>query len=238
MDSSRTPIRTYVVVTLLCFLIVKLGFTSVFLCSKGSVLPFSFWESSAAMAKDGRGSEADSRATKSAPSSPSPASPGAPDVIMLQREIASLEAQLNGLKTDLERYSRLLGPGGITPETLEQERLHLEQERQQLDEERKRLNALKHEIDEKLVKITNIQTSVQSTLDEKKTVRDERIKHLTKIYSAMPPEKAALLVEKLHMDTIIALFSKMRGDNVGLILPHISPNKAVMISERLAKLRL
>jgi flagellar motility protein MotE (MotC chaperone) len=212
------------------------------------------------MAKDGQESTTENRATKSAPSSPSPAPPREPDVVMLQGEIDSLEAQLNGLRVDLGKYSRLLsfeaqlnglkadlkkyskvlgpGGGGISPETLEQGRLHLEQERLELDEERKRLDALKHEIDDKLAKITNMQTSVQRALDERKTVSDERIKHLTKIYAAMPPEKAAILVEKLQMDTIIALFSKMRGDNVGLILPHMSPNKAATISERLAKLRL
>ena len=123
-----------------------------------------------------------------------------------------------------------------SPKALEAKRLQLEEERAQLDKERTRLEALKNEIDEKLSKITEIQSAIQSTLDKKEVENNKRIKHLIKVYKAMPPKKAAMLVEKLDMKIIIALFSKMKGENVGQILPYVSTEKAAKISERLAKL--
>jgi flagellar motility protein MotE (MotC chaperone) len=51
----------------------------------------------------------------------------------------------------------------------------------------------------------------------------------------MPPKKAASLIEKLDMNVIISLFSSMKGENVGQILPYVSAEKAAAISERLAK---
>ena len=108
-------------------------------------------------------------------------------------------------------------------------------ERQRLEEERKRLTTLKQEIDLKLVRLEKIQDAIQSKLDEQKAFGDQRIKHLIKIYTTMPPKKAAGLIEKLDMDVIISLFSSMKGENVGQILPYVSAEKAAAISERLVK---
>ncbi|MBW2265603.1 MAG: hypothetical protein JRF28_05435 [Deltaproteobacteria bacterium] len=123
-----------------------------------------------------------------------------------------------------------------SPEALEVKRLQLEEERAQLDEERKRLEALKNEIDEKLSKVTKIQAVIQKELGKKEDASHKRIKHLIKVYEAMPPKKAAVLIEKLSMEVIIALFSQMKGEDVGQILPYVSPEKAAKISERLATL--
>lgn len=125
-----------------------------------------------------------------------------------------------------------------TPEALEIKWKQLEQKEQALAEERKRLAALKEEINQKLLKITKIQKAVRSDLEQKEAVRSGRIKHLIKVYQTMPPRKAAVLVDKLDMDVIIALFSEMKGENVGQILPYVSAEKAAKISERLAKLGL
>lgn len=118
---------------------------------------------------------------------------------------------------------------------LEQNRAQTEVERQRLEEERKRLTTLKQEIDLKLVRLEKIQDAIQSKLDEQKAFGDQRIKHLIKIYTTMPPKKAASLIEKLDMDVIISLFSNMKGENVGQILPYVSAEKAAAISERLVK---
>lgn len=125
-----------------------------------------------------------------------------------------------------------------TPEALEIKWKQLEQKEQALAEERKRLAVLKEEINQKLLKITKIQKAVRSDLEQKEAVRDGRIKHLIKVYQTMPPRKAAVLVDKLDMDVIIALFSEMKGENVGQILPYVSAEKAAKISERLAKMGL
>jgi flagellar motility protein MotE (MotC chaperone) len=104
-----------------------------------------------------------------------------------------------------------------------------------VEEEPKRLTTLKQEIDVKLARLEKIQDAIQAKLDEQKALGDERIKHLIKIYTIMPPKKAASLIEKLDMNVIISLFSSMKGENVGQILPYVSAEKAAAISERLVK---
>ncbi|NVL91055.1 MAG: hypothetical protein HWN69_08730 [Desulfobacterales bacterium] len=130
-----------------------------------------------------------------------------------------------------------LDPGKIGEglEILERKRAEIEMERQQLEKEREQLTVLKQEIETRLIRLSEIQESVQAKLDERETTRNKKIKHLIKIYTTMAPKKAAALIEKLDMEVIMELFSTMKGEYVGQILPHVSAEKAAKISERLAK---
>jgi len=200
--SGRFPfVRSQVQVTLLCFLIVKLGLISIFVCAERPVFPVPILESNLALAKDAQDQPTKSRVLDSA-SAPqaSPHTQGA----------------------------------GASLGALEQNRAQIEVERRLLELERKQLTTLKEEIDLKLARLEKIQDAIQSKLDEHKALGDQRIKHLIKIYTTMPPKKAAGLIEKLDMDVIISLFSRMKGENVGQILPYVSAEKAAAISERLA----
>ncbi|MBW2001714.1 MAG: hypothetical protein JRI30_04265, partial [Deltaproteobacteria bacterium] len=69
----------------------------------------------------------------------------------------------------------------------------------------------------------------------KKTVQTQKLKHLIKAYSAMKPQKAASLIEKLDMTFSIELLSRMKGDAVGNILSFIEIDKAAKISEQLVR---
>jgi len=126
-------------------------------------------------------------------------------------------------------------PTGASLGVPEQDRAQIEVERQRLEEERRRLATLKQEIDLKIARLEKIQDAIQTKLDEQKAFGDQKIKHLIKIYTTMPPKKAAGLIEKLDMDVIISLFSNMKGENVGQILPYVSADKAAAISERLVR---
>ena len=124
---------------------------------------------------------------------------------------------------------------GASVEILECKRAEIETERRQLERERKQLTALKQEIEAYLIQLSEIQDSIQRKLDEQEIISDNKIKHLIKIYTTMAPKKAAALIEKLDMEVIIELFSKMKGEHVGQILPHVSAEKAAKISEHLAR---
>jgi flagellar motility protein MotE (MotC chaperone) len=201
--SGRYPVtRSQVQVTLLCFLIVKLGLISVFVCAKRPVFPVPILESNVALAKDAQEKPTKDRAPDSA----------------------------SALQTSPD--SRQPGASSVA---LEQTRAQIEVERRRLEEERKQLTALKQEIDVKLGRLEKMQDAVQSKLDEQKVLGNQRMKQLIKIYTTMPPKKAAGLIEKLDMNVIISLFSKMKGENVGQILPYVSAEKAAAISERLVR---
>jgi len=232
-----TPVRSYVLITLLGFLVIKLGFAGMLLVAKKTTKPWDVWEGRTALAKDEQKEEKKSIAKKE-PSDKTSSSPSeTPDLARLQEEIASLETHLKTINVDINKYFQSASPETrISPETLEQKRLQIEKERHELNQERERLDALKQEIAKNLAKLTKIQSEVQGKLNERKAIREERVKHLIQIYTTMPPKKAAALIDKLEMEVIISLFSRMKGDNVGQILPYVSPEKAAHISERLAKL--
>lgn len=120
-------------------------------------------------------------------------------------------------------------------QALELERAKLKTERLLIDEERKRLNALKDETGAKLAELARLQQTMQKQVVDKKSADSQKIQRLIKIYTAMPPKKAAALIDKLDMSVIISLFSNMKGETVGQILPFVSADKAAQISEQLAK---
>ncbi|NVM22124.1 MAG: hypothetical protein HWN68_10140 [Desulfobacterales bacterium] len=206
MGGRRAPIRSHVQVTLLCFLIVKLGLISIFVCTKRPLLSVPILETKPALATD-----AQEKAEESEP----------PGSVSDTVQVASGDTQ----------------DADATMDVLELKRAQIEEERRLLEEERKRLTAMKQEINGRLARLTEIQNAIQSKLDKQKTIHDKRIKHLIKIYTVMPPKKAAVLIENLDMEVIIALFSKMKGETVGQILPYMSTEKGAKISERLAQLR-
>jgi flagellar motility protein MotE (MotC chaperone) len=157
----------------------------------------------------------------------------------IQKKIGLLQSQINELNSDITILSEsITQANSINPETLEKKRIDLENEKKEIDAEKESLNALKAEIDRKVVELTNIQETVRNDLEKKKIVQENRIKQLIKVYTTMPPKKAAALIEKLEMEVVMELFSQMKGENVGEILPYVSPEKAAKISEQLAKTNL
>jgi flagellar motility protein MotE (MotC chaperone) len=124
---------------------------------------------------------------------------------------------------------------GKKTKILEQKRAEVEAARRQLERERKQLMALKQKIEADLVKLAEIQDIVQRKLDEHKTIRSNKIKHLLKIYTTMAPKKAVALIEELDMELVMELFSQMKAEHVGQLLPHMSAEKAAKIGEHLAK---
>jgi flagellar motility protein MotE (MotC chaperone) len=239
MRSNHSPIKGYVLSALLGFLIIKLVFSGLFVYSGRLIMPWGVWDDGTAMAEDEKETEETQPKQETEPAGGDQKTPDVPELSDIQSKIGSLETQLKEINQNLNNYSQHLPrTSGISPETLEQKRVQLEKERMELDAEREKLKGLRQEIDEKVAKLEKIQAAVRSDLEQKKMVQDARIKHLIKVYTTMPPKKAAVLIEKLEMEVIIALFSTMKGENVGQILPYVAPEKAALISERLAKLDL
>ncbi len=97
------------------------------------------------------------------------------------------------------------------------------------------LVAIQNELNNKLEKLTQLRNEIRSEIAGKKAVEAKKLKHLIKIYSAMKPQSAAVLIEKLDKNLAVELFSKMKGDAVGKILSYVDTGKAAAISEGLVK---
>jgi flagellar motility protein MotE (MotC chaperone) len=111
----------------------------------------------------------------------------------------------------------------------------LNKEEEDLAKKRAELMALQEEINNKIAILTQLRKEIMAQMAIKEIVEEKKLKHLIKAYSAMKPQKAASLVERLDMDFAIALLSKMKGDVVGNILSFVDTEKAARISEQLAK---
>jgi flagellar motility protein MotE (MotC chaperone) len=134
----------------------------------------------------------------------------------------------------------------LESEVIQREREKMIRERQKLENERQHLETVKKEIDQKIARLTEIQTTVQKKIKKQEdlitqyksmqeSTMDNQFKHLLKIYTSMRAKKSAMLIEKLDMDIAIRLLSNMKGEKVGQILSYVSPEKAAALSEQLAK---
>lgn len=97
------------------------------------------------------------------------------------------------------------------------------------------LMALQEEINNKIAILTQLRKEIMAQMAKKKIFEEKKLKHLIKAYSAMKPQKAASLIERLDIDFATELLSKMKGDVVGNILSFVDTEKAARISEHLAK---
>lgn len=207
--------RSGLAATILAFLIIKVSLAGIFLHAKRAGLVASLFDSTPALAEDADAGADGKKTPEPLKDDPSSASAG------------SSSTQLPGAVGAVKNV-------GDNLETLERKRSEIETEREMLEMERQKLAAIKQEIETKLVKLAEIREELQRKLDEQKAIQDARTKHLIKIYTTMPPKRAAALIEKLDMKVILELFSGMKGEQVGAILPHVSEEKAAKISELLA----
>jgi flagellar motility protein MotE (MotC chaperone) len=111
----------------------------------------------------------------------------------------------------------------------------IEKEEEELVKKRAELIAIQENINNKIAKLTQLSNEIRAQMTIKKTVQEQKLKHIIKAYSAMKPQKAASLIEKMEITFAIELLSKMKGDVVGNILSFIETDKAVRMSEQLAK---
>jgi len=98
---------------------------------------------------------------------------------------------------------------------------------------------LKKEIDQKLEDLNEIQTQLtlfaKQLAEREEALNSAKIGHLVSLYSAMDPAKAAQIMDKLNLDTVVLILSKMRGKIAGQILAALETEKGALISEKLSK---
>jgi len=124
-------------------------------------------------------------------------------------------------------------------EELENKRRELAVREEELRKKEEELLILKKDIENKLAKLSQLQTELQGQLqknvDAANQSQEKRLKHLVGAYSAMKPDKAAGLIEKLNDDVALQILSAMKSKDVGAILSFVDTEKAARLSQRLAR---
>lgn len=92
---------------------------------------------------------------------------------------------------------------------------------------------VRKELDEKLAKLTSIQSEIKDQLDAIKGVESAEFTNLVKIYSVMSPSKVAPLLNSMDDPAVVKIFRAMKVDQVAKIMPKLTQDKAVSVSQGL-----
>jgi len=116
-------------------------------------------------------------------------------------------------------------------------KVEVEKEKERLRREREELLAIREEISRKLTDLSHIRNEIKAQMETKKFHEEQRMKHLVKAYTAMKPQAAAGLIERLELPFAVEVLSRMQGDAAGGILSFVDKEKAARISQGLVKAR-
>jgi flagellar motility protein MotE (MotC chaperone) len=114
-------------------------------------------------------------------------------------------------------------------------KMEIEKEKESIRREREELLAIQGEINKKLGDLSQLRNEIKAQMEVKKSMEEQRMKQLVKVYSAMKPQVAAGLIERLDLSFAVEVLSRMQGDTVGSILSFVDKDKAARICQELAR---
>lgn len=118
---------------------------------------------------------------------------------------------------------------------LEDRRTELERREQALDLRERLADLAEQKVAERVVKLENLQKSIESLLKNMSGKEDEELVQLAKIYESMKPAAAAGVLDKLDNAIVYDLFRRMKQKTSAKIMEKMSPPKVRVITEMLAE---
>lgn len=113
----------------------------------------------------------------------------------------------------------------------------LQRRQEELRVKEMELKALEAQIYENIKKLEQLEAALKQDVAALRTLSDERIKHLVKIYSSMNPKAAAKLMDNMDLLVAVEVFHNMKGEIAGGILANMEATKAASITKMLATYR-
>ena len=99
------------------------------------------------------------------------------------------------------------------------------------------LSVIEERIQEKIAKITKLQTAVNKVLRAYEEKEREKQNDLVKIYENMKPVDAARIFEQLHMTVLLTVVENMKKTKLALIMAQMTPQRAKDITIELTNRR-
>ena len=87
----------------------------------------------------------------------------------------------------------------------------------------------------RIKELESLVAKMQDQLLQEQSLKSKKIKKLAAVYSSMKPEKAAPVLSKMDLGTVVKMFTRMDDKKVGQILSFLSPEKAVKITQALTR---
>ncbi|MDX8392651.1 MAG: hypothetical protein R8K53_08830 [Mariprofundaceae bacterium] len=102
-----------------------------------------------------------------------------------------------------------------------------------LEERQQAAEAADEKITERLADLESLEARIKDMLAQEKSINTKKIKRLTAVYEGMKADRAAPVIERMDLPTVVRMFSRMDEKKVGKILSFLPPDQAVKISQAL-----
>jgi len=104
-----------------------------------------------------------------------------------------------------------------------------------LSEREKQAESAEKRAADRIAELEQLELRIQEMLAQEEKIKSKKIKRLTAVYEGMKADKAAPVIAKMKLNTVVKMFSRMDEKKVGKILSFLPPEKAVVISQALTK---
>ena len=111
----------------------------------------------------------------------------------------------------------------------------LDQRTDQLDQRESSLKKAEEKLQQRVTELEQLEASIQQRLQDEAGIKTKKIKRLTAVYEGMKPDKAAPVIARMELTTVVKIFSLMDEKKVGKILSFLPAEKAVQISQALTR---
>ena len=160
-----------------------------------------------------------------------------PDVSAPQDSWALLESYLipevKAAAADAATQASVIDDETLTE--LRKFRAEIEQRSKKLDAREQALQKAEEQLKQRITELEQLEASIQQRLVDESKVKSKKIKRLTAVYEGMKPEKAAPVIAKMELATVVKIFLLMDEKKVGKIISYLPPDKAVTISQALTR---
>jgi flagellar motility protein MotE (MotC chaperone) len=143
--------------------------------------------------------------------------------------IASRDATSRGILSDDIANPKVM-IDAIARRTME-----IEKKEDMIRAEEEKLNSLRSDVNMKLRKLKKDTLRLENILKELHKIDSDTLAGLAKVYENMPPEEAALRLEKIESKFAIRLFRAINSRKAGKILGFVEPGRAAKLSEGYGK---
>ena len=164
------------------------------------------------------------------------AGPSSPSAAQLKTETVEVADSPESLEPQ-DNPLRLQGPALDLPQEildmLTQRQRAVERREEALRTEETRLLSLKKDIEQLLARQQQLSKTGPNSkkMPDAESAAKATVDQVVKMYETMPPEEAAVRLEKLPADMALEVLRSLKGKTAGTILASVRPDKAAKLTE-------
>ncbi len=122
----------------------------------------------------------------------------------------------------------------VMVEAITRRQAELEARERELASREAQLKIYEQDVTAKIASLEEIEKRLQAHAKAASAAIDAAAESLAKVYAAMKPGEAAPILERLDETTVLTIFGRMKEKQIGEILPLMSKEKAIALTQALA----